>query len=91
MSRTPRRIIEPEPGVTTPEMALRYELTASWPPDGSRRRFWTGDAVPDELHEVQRPDPRMVLGDEGDRLEYARAVAFWNEARLLWLRGEVHG
>lgn len=91
MPRTPRRIIECDPPPTPVRTALEHELSGWWPLDGSRVRFWTGAAIPDHLHESRRPDPRQVLGDEADHLEYERELAFWNQARSLWLQEQLNG
>lgn len=91
MIRVPRRIVEKQPGETTPGQALNYELTATWPRDGSRVRFWTGPTIPAHLSARHAPDPRQVLLGEEGRLAYDAELEEWREARLGWLREEAHG
>lgn len=91
MIRAPRRIGQDDRSVITPAIALRWELSDSWPSLSERLRFWTAPEVPKHLTEWQRPDPRKVLDGEPQRIEYEADEAHWREQRLAWLRERARG
>lgn len=90
MTRTPRRQPTHEPPVITPAMAYEWETTLTWP-RGERTRFWSHPRVPEHLRQDAEPDPRPALISDSRRDEYHRALAKWNQQRLDWLRGQIHG